>query len=140
MIAAKYPARDGPASSLRSGAATLALTSRMRRGFGAAVRGRPLGDHPDVLDSRRLNRRHGANHLTVRHLIVGADKNLAVGTLLRNRFQLVGQLVGRQLGVIQIDFTAARYRYDELFFLARQRLGLYLGQVYRDALLNDRRR
>src|ERR1700687_206913 len=91
--AATYPARACPSSRLRSGAATLALTSRIRRCRRVGVaRCRHLGHHPDILDSRRLDRRHGANHLAVRHLIVGADKNLAVGTLLRNSLQLVGQL------------------------------------------------
>jgi len=83
---------------------------------------------------------HDAHHLSVGHRLVGPDVQLAIGTRDRDRTQLVGQGVGSHRRVVQEDLPALGDVHDELLFVTAERSRRHLGQVDRNALLEDRRR
>src|SRR5207253_7888761 len=102
------------------------------------LRGR-LGHQADARQARVVHRPHDAHHLAVRHGLIGAHVELAVGTRRRDRGELGGELLGRHGRVVQVELPALPHVHDQLLLLPAERAGGHLRQVDRHALLEDRR-
>src|SRR5437867_6301955 len=103
------------------------------------LRGR-LGHQPAARQASAVPRPHDAHHLTVRHGLIGAHVELAVGARRRDRGELGRELLGRHGRVVQEELPRLPDVHDQLLLLPGERSRCHLRQVDRHALLEDRRR